>query len=210
MLQTNKSIILCAFIDLMLEKDLLMNSHEKVTLCESEVLKRRALHGDPELVGDLIACFQDDLLGFLRKRCGNREDAQDATQDTFESALRYLEGYRGESSLKNWLYRLASSACTRMRRGQKNAQKLHISIDAQASPFDAALGQGMEEMLEARLMPVQEALRKLKPLDRSVLLLRDGEGLSTTETAQELELSESAVKSRLHRARKELRKALGE
>ena len=181
---------------------------KQIVVCEADLLRERATSGDPTLVSDLISCFQDDILGFLRQRCGNEGDAEDASQDTFESAIRYIEGYRGESSLKSWLYRLASSACTKMRRGQKNNPKLHIDMNAPDLTAVRSLGLEVEAMLEARLMPVKNSLEQLKTLDRSVLLLRDGEGLSTSETAEKLGLSESAVKSRLHRARKELRDML--
>jgi RNA polymerase sigma-70 factor (ECF subfamily) len=173
--------------------------------CEPEKLRQRALDGDPNLVNDLINCFRNDIIGFLRKRCGNQRDAEDASQDAFESMLRYIHDYRGENSIKNWLYRLASTACSRMRRGQKNQPQIHDSIDEQNLESVQAIGLQVEAMLEAKLMPLQDAIAQLKSLDRSVLLLRDGEELSTEETAQLLGITTSAVKSRLHRARKELR-----
>jgi RNA polymerase sigma-70 factor (ECF subfamily) len=170
--------------------------------CDPEVLRKRALDGDPALLEDLFACFRTDVIAFLRRRCSDRTDAEDAMQDTFEAAARYLEGYRGEAALKNWSYRLASSACTRMRRGRKNASDLHVSLDEQRHlQGAAAIGAQAERMLEARLSPLQSALEQLGPKDRAVLLLRDGEGMSTAEVADQLGLTLSAVKSRLHRAR---------
>ena len=179
--------------------------HKICANCDPEFLRKRALEGDPSLVNDLIDCFRDELVGFLRKRCGDTGDAEDAVQDAFESAIRYIHGYRGESSIKNWLYRLASTACSRMRRGRKNSPDLHESIDDANLTSLKAIGIEVEAMIEAKLMPIQDAINHLKPLDRSVLILRDGEEMSTEETAEELGLSTSAVKSRLHRARKELR-----
>jgi len=96
----------------------------------------------------------------------------DATQDAFEAAIQYISEYRGESSLKNWLYRLASSACMKMRRGRKNDPHLHAPLD----DVDCAADPGLEAALDAKLFPLQEALEQLQPLDRSVLLMRDGEG----------------------------------
>lgn len=174
-------------------------------VCESEDLRSRALEGDPTLLNDLINCFQDDLIRFLQHRCGHTGDAEDATQDTFESAIRYLDGYRGESSLKSWLYRLASSACVKMRRGRKNDPKLHESLDVDKAERAKQLSQEIESMLEARLMPLEKAFGELGQTDRSVLLLRDGEELSIAEIAEKLDLTESATKSRLHRARKQVR-----
>ncbi len=180
----------------------------KLKTCQPEDLRERALSGDPTVVQDVILCFQDEIMGFLRKRCGDANDAEDATQDAFESVIRYMDGYRGESSLKNWMYRLASTACTRMRRGQKNDIKRHTTLDDAAVSQLASMGQEVEAMLEAKLMPISEALHSLNETDRNVLWLRDGEGFNTEETAQELGLTATAVKSRLHRARKQLREKL--
>lgn len=184
------------------------HSTQTPATCQPEELRTRALQGDPTVVKDLIACFQHEIMAFLRHRCGNTTDAEDARQEAFESVVRYLDGYRGESSIKNWVYRLASTACTRMRRGQKNDPKIHSSIEEEKLAHLSALGKEIESMLEAKLMPVTEAINQLNPIDRNVLWLRDGEGLSTEETAQELHLTPSAVKSRLHRARKELQSLL--
>lgn len=178
-------------------------------ICEPEVLRSRALAHDPALIPDLLACFRQELEAFLLRRCGNTGDAEDALQDAFESAIKYIDTYRGESSMRSWLYRLASSACTRMRRGRKNDPKLHQSIDVDARCTELTMmSEQVEAMLEARLMPLQEALLKLSNTDRNVLLMRDGQGLSTTETAEVLELTEPAVKARLHRARKQVREHL--
>jgi RNA polymerase sigma-70 factor (ECF subfamily) len=176
--------------------------------CEADVLRRRALDGDPTLLADLFSCFRSDLMAFLRQRCSDQTDAEDAMQDAFESAARYMEGYRGEAALKNWLYRLASSACVRMRRGRKNAPNLHEPLEEERLRGAQDLGNQAERMLEARLSPLQDALEHLSSTDRAVLLLRDGEGLSTAEVARQTRLTEAAVKSRLHRARRAVRDRL--
>jgi len=178
--------------------------------CDADTMRQRAMRGDPSLLADLFACFRTDLLSFLQHRCSDRVDAEDAVQDTFEAAARYLDGYRGEAALKNWLYRLASSACVRMRRGQKNSPKLHEPLDDSRLQGAAAIGEQAERMLEARLGPIQAALQALSDTDRAVLMLRDGEGMSTAEVAQRLELTQPAVKSRLHRARQVVRGRLAD
>jgi RNA polymerase sigma-70 factor (ECF subfamily) len=171
-------------------------------------LRERAARGDPELLEDLFSCFRGDLVAFLRQRCGNPGDADDAVQDAFMAAARYLQSYRGETTLKNWLYRLASSACTRMRRGRKNDPKLHEAFDDTSSKTVEQMGRAVEAMLEARLMPLQQAIQDLTPVDRAVLMLRDGHEMSTKEVAERMALSEAAVKSRLHRARKAIKAQL--
>lgn len=177
--------------------------------CDAETMRRRALQGDPKLLDDLFGCYRGDLLAFLRKRCSHGADAEDAMQDTFEAAARYLEGYRGDAALKNWVYRLASSACVRMRRGRKNAAVLHQPLDEEKLSRVEAFGQQADRLIEARLGPLQLALKELSSTDRAVLLLRDGQGLSSAEVAAQLDLSQPAVKARLHRARKAVRQRLG-
>lgn len=179
--------------------------------CDGESLRQRAIEGDPALLGDIFLCFRDELLAFLRVRCGNRTDAEDATQDAFEAAARYLGSYRGEAGMRSWLYRLAASACTRMRRGQKNDPTLHRSIDEQDLDLPASAPDGAPtQLLELQLQSLREALEGLRPRDRAVLLLRDGEGMTAKEVADALELTTPAVKSRLFRARRAVRSALGE
>ena len=170
--------------------------------CKPDDLRERVARGDPTILADLFTCFRTDLMGFLRQRCGNTGDADDALQDAFVAATRFLSGYRGDTPLKNWLYRLAGSACTRMRRGRKNDPKLHCAYDDAAPPSAGSQEREFESMLEARLSPLQEALDTLNATDRAVLMLRDGEQLSAREVAKALSLTEAAVKSRLHRARK--------
>jgi RNA polymerase sigma-70 factor, ECF subfamily len=176
--------------------------------CKPDELRDRAARGDPALLADLFTCFQTDLVGFLRRRCGNADDADDALQDSFVAASRYLSGYRGETPLKNWLYRLASSACTRKRRGRKNDRKLHMEYQDEAPQAVAKLGQAVESMLEARLSPLKTALAALSSIDRAVLMMRDGEQMRAREVAQALSITEAAVKSRLHRARKAVQRHL--
>ena len=190
---------------------------DAVRRCDPALLAERARLGDPDLLADLFACYHDDLTGFLRQRCSDDTDAEDALQDAFVAAARYLDGFRGDAAIRTWLYRLASSACTRLRRGAKGDRRRHDSLD-DAGPL-ASGGTGgalspesgkaaVESMLEARLAPLREALDALGNKDRAVLLLREAEGLSTRETAEALGLTETAVKTRLSRARRAVRDAL--
>jgi RNA polymerase sigma-70 factor, ECF subfamily len=176
--------------------------------CNPNELRQRAAKRDPQLLADLFTCFRTDLLGFLRKRCNNTGDADDALQDAFVAATRYLSNYKGETPLKNWLYKLASSACTHMRRGRKNDPKLHCQFNDAAPAGTGRLEGKIESLLEARLSPLQKALDSLAEMDRAVLMLRDGEQMSAREVAKALSLTESAVKSRLHRARRTVQKFL--
>ena len=183
--------------------------------CEDDELTRRAAGGDPTVFADLIRCYSDRLLLAARARCGDAQDAQDVLQDTYVNALRYLPAFRGEATIRGWLYRLAMSACTKKRRGRKNDPKLHVPLAVPAE--DEQLSWGVELTADdsddperqaavgQTLRGLSELLLEMSDLDRAVLLLVDGEGRRPAEVAPMLELSVPAVKSRLHRARKRLR-----
>ena len=89
---------------------------------DKELLERFS-SGDNDAVGDLADRYASRLYSFGMRMCGNAEDAQDMVQDTFVNVLRYLSGFRGETKLKNWLYRLASSACIKKRRGKNRPDR---------------------------------------------------------------------------------------
>jgi RNA polymerase sigma-70 factor, ECF subfamily len=184
--------------------------------CDDADLTRRAADGDPEVFGDIIRCYQDRILAAARARCGDPDDAQDVLQDTYVAAMRYLPGFRGEATVKGWLFRLAMSACTKKRRGRKNDPRLHVPLmsprgDEGPPPLDlpdpAADDPERQAALSQSLQGVGEVLMQMRELDRAVLLLVDGEGQRPAEAAELLGLTPSAVKSRLHRARKAFREA---
>ena len=182
------------------------------TTCDDRELTQRAAKGDPAVFGDIIRCYQDQILSAARMRCGHPEDAKDVLQDTYVAAMRYLPGFRGEATVRNWMVRLAMSACTKRRRGRKNDPKLHVStspaITADAPPpLDLVGGENPEHSTEMaeQFRQISDRLLQLNDKDRAVLLLVDGEGHTASETAALLDLTEPAVKSRLHRARKAIR-----
>jgi RNA polymerase sigma-70 factor (ECF subfamily) len=181
---------------------------DSVLACDDETLKQRITAGDGEALDALFRCSKDALTRYLRSRCGDATDADDALQNTFENATRFLEGYRGDASPRGWLFRVAANACTRMRRGKKNAASLHFSIDDREL-IDAA-SPDPEARMTSRADAVFGAIAKLEPTDRAIILLRDGDGLSAKETAAKLGLTEAAVKSRLFRARQHVRAAAEE
>jgi RNA polymerase sigma factor (sigma-70 family) len=174
--------------------------------CDDEGLKDRIAAGDPEALADLFRCTKDALARYLQGRCGNPTDADDALQSTFESATRFLDGYRGESTPRGWLFRVAANACTRMRRGKKNNRALHVDVAVHPLADDRV--PDPEARVASRADQLLAAIEQLAPVDQAVLLLRDGEGLGAKETAAQLSLSEAAVKSRLFRARRAVRAAL--
>jgi RNA polymerase sigma-70 factor, ECF subfamily len=178
-----------------------------------QIILDRYFNGDREAVGDLASQYASRLYNFGRRMCGNPEDAQDVVQDTFLNVIKYLGGFRQETKLKNWLYRLASSACIKKRRG-KNRPERELSLedvmprhehgappeipDWTNNPVDDLMNSELRDHLTA-------AVKGLPHKYRLVFNLRDIEGFSTQETAEILDMTPQAVKTRLHRARAFLR-----
>ncbi len=173
--------------------------------------------GRPELFGELVRRYQRRLYNFGLKMCGNVQDAEDMVQDTFLNVFRYLKGFRYETRFRNWLYRIATSACIKKRRKSKYAPREEISLEefypAEGETPPAELPSWasvpLEEVLNQELArTLREGILALPEKYRLVVLLRDIEGFSTAETAKILGLTPANTKIRLHRARLYLRKQL--
>jgi len=170
--------------------------------------------GEHGLFADLVKRYERALYNFGIRMCGNPTDAEDLVQDTFLNVYKYLKSFRRETKFKNWLYRIAATACIKRRRRSKFAPERELSLDQflpsdeadveLATPrwADAPLEQVLNDELERQ---IQNGILELPEKYRSVLVLRDVEGFSTEETAQILNLTTSNVKVRLHRARLYLR-----
>ncbi len=159
------------------------------------------------------------LLAVARRYVRNEEDARDAVQEAFISAFRSIGRFQGGSSISTWLHRIAINACLmKLRSARRHAE---TSIEDLLPRFDAtghrvSTGEQWPESVEAALESrqtrerVRAAIERLPEKYRRVILLRDIEELSTEEAAGLLELTENAVKIRLHRARQALRTLLAQ
>jgi RNA polymerase sigma-70 factor (ECF subfamily) len=166
---------------------------------------------------DLVKRYEQKLYNFSLRMCRNAADAEDAVQETFLNVFRYLKDFRYETKFKNWLYRVATSTCLKKRRKSKFAPERELSLD-EFYPQDEAEMPGqvpqwalmpLQKLLNDELLDkINEAIFTLPEKYRLVIVLRDIEGFSTTETAQILNLSDANVKVRLHRARLFLRNKL--
>jgi RNA polymerase sigma-70 factor (ECF subfamily) len=133
------------------------------------------------------------------------------------AAFRHMGTFRGEGSFRSWLYKIASSACLKQRRLKKDQPRYTVSLDQTEPGTDRKVQvpahDGKDTVLtEAQALEAArhlvEVLLELPPKYRLVLTLRDFEGLSTEETAEELGLSVANVKVRLHRARLMMKKQM--
>ncbi len=139
---------------------------------------------------------------------GNPHDAEDVVQDAFLSAYRAWDRFRGESRASTWLYRITvNAALMRLRKNKKGSQTTQMGLDdvdivdwSQTPELGAANSELRDKLWEG--------IGLLAPDLKAAVVLRDVEGLSNAEAADALEISVSALKSRLHRARVILRKHL--
>lgn len=187
---------------------------------EDEKLVERARAGDKEALAQLVNSHLQPIYRVALRMCGNVNDAEETLQETFLSAIKSLPGFEGRSQFSTWLYRIASNACLMQRRrhatepdmvpieqdgelpGDQDAfVQPRLLVDWSAQPVDVALDHELQDTLK-------RAIADLPPTLRIVFIWRDLEGLSTTETAEILGITESAVKVRLHRARLQLRELL--
>jgi RNA polymerase sigma-70 factor, ECF subfamily len=171
----------------------------------------RAQRGDLAAFEEFVRLFERRVRGLLGRILDDQRDVEEAAQDTFVQAWRHLDRFRGDAAPFTWLYRIAvNEALQRARRKRLDTQPLEDEKldrledrDAPGAPRPlppdlAAENQEVREFLAARL-------QQLPPGLRVPVVLRDVEDWSNQEIADALELSLPAAKSRIHRARMQLR-----
>lgn len=164
--------------------------------------------GDRSALEHLIARYQPRIYRFGLKMCRDPEVAKDVVQETLIAMARGVRTFRGGSSLSTWLYTIARSYCIKTRRRSKFAPRAMASLDSSAEVASVPdPGQRSDHQLDARRAEqvLERAIVELEPKYRDVLVLRDIEGLTAPEVSEVLGISVDAVKSRLHRARLDLR-----
>lgn len=172
-------------------------------------LVEAAQQGDRDAFGRLVMRYQDRLFNTMLRIAGSREDAADAVQDAFVQAYVKLDSYRGEAQFFTWLYRIAMNvALTRRRRRRPESSIDHAKDAAGEEPMDAAAGPNERLLQQERAAQVHGALADLGDSARKILVLRELEGCSYEVIAEILELPVGTVRSRLFRARLQLKEKL--
>lgn len=169
-----------------------------------DVLLDAARAGDHAALNQLIASHRHGVYRFGLQVCRTTEDAEDAVQETLWAATRAIRSFRGTAtSIASWLFTIVRRECLRLIDGHRRAasgldgREDHLPGDL-VDPEDAIAMQRRTELLA-------EALAGLDPIHREVVLLRDIQEMSAPEAAAQLGISVDALKSRLHRARANLR-----
>ncbi len=158
-----------------------------------------ARRGEPWALARFYEAYQDLAYTLCLRLPARPDDAEDATQAAFARAFAALPGFRGDSSAKTWLYRIAVNEATSILR-KRSGVPVPLAHDVAASP-DA---NGADRVAER--LAVQAALSRLRPDHRTVLVLRFWEELSYDDIARVLALPLPVVKMRLSRAKKEFQR----
>ena len=169
--------------------------------------------GDRSEFAKLVDSFSGRLYRLALKMLGNSSDAEDVLQNTFLKAYQHIGNFEGRSSLSTWLYRIASNEALMLLRKQRpeinltdTALEGEENSDYEPVQFTDWCCLPEDEFLSSEShVALDQAIQHLPEILRIVFILRDIEGLSIQETSQTLGLSETAVKTRLLRARLRLR-----
>lgn len=179
----------------------------------------QAKNGDSKAYGNLVRKYQDRVFNTCWRICGHLDDARDLTQDAFIKAFERLTSFEHRSSFYTWLFRIAVNLAISHRRSSDRRRV--VSMDAptladgsqaesltrrtrERSEGDPAIRTSNAELLSH----VARALSALDDEQRAVVVLRDIEGLDYAAIAQILDVAEGTVKSRLHRGRLAIQRAL--
>jgi len=182
---------------------------------DESVLVAQSRDGDTRAYGELVRRYEGKIFRLAQHITQNREDAEDVLQESFLKAYEHLDQFKGDSKFYTWIVRIAVNQALMKLRRRKTSKS--VSLDEQIDTGEDTVAREIaawEENPEQRYSReelgsiLDEAVQSLEPPYRSVFVLRDIEELSTEETAEALNLSIPAVKSRLLRARLQLREKL--
>ncbi|HEY1338458.1 MAG TPA: sigma-70 family RNA polymerase sigma factor [Bryobacteraceae bacterium] len=182
---------------------------------DEATLVAQAREGDTRAFGELVRRYEGKIFRLAQHITNNREDAEDVLQETFLKAYEHLDQFQGNSKFYTWIVRIAvNQALMKLRRRKTDKSvSLDETIDTGEDTITreiAAWDENPEQRFSREELGdiLDTAIQGLEPAYRSVFVLRDIDDLSTEETAEALGLSVPAVKSRLLRARLQLREKL--
>ena len=178
----------------------------------TDELVQRAQKGDTAAFEELMTAHEKQVYGVALRMTGQREDAADVTQEVFLAAWKNMCTFRGQGSFAGWLYRLTANACIDHLRREKRRRTVPLTrLDDEEQELELPdPSPGPEEQAERteRRAALRRAVAQLPEDQRTVLLLRETGGLSYQEIAGTLNIPAGTVKSRIARARLQLREQL--
>jgi len=185
---------------------------------EEAVFVARLRANDDAAYDELVRTYSASIFHVAYRMLGDSAEASDAVQEIFLKVFRNIGGFKGEAALKTWIFKIAfSEILNRLRWWKRRYRFATVSLDDQPNGNGsglaytvASLSPTPEEVLQSKEQEnaIQQALGKLSSDHRSIVVLRDIEGFSYNEIADVLGVSIGTVKSRLARARGDLKKSL--
>lgn len=165
--------------------------------------------GDRQAYGSLVIKYQDRLFNTLARLVGSADDAQDLTQEALTQAYLKLDSFQGNSAFYTWLYRIAFNLAMSHRRKRIPVTVLDGQPESRI-PEPVDRGESPEELMatQQRIASVKEAIGQLPDDQRQVVVLREIEGCDYQQIAEILDIPLGTVRSRLFRARMELKNKL--
>lgn len=182
-------------------------------------LVERALDGDIAGFEKLVTRYQNKIMGYVGRMVnGDREEAEDITQEAFIKAYRSLDSFRGQASFSTWLYKIATNLCIDRARTKKRRPQQAYSLD---EPMDKEEeGGGGREIADSRFEPsrgverdelrtlVRQTVGEMPEKQRQVLIMCDLQGMPYEDIAAALDIPLGTVKSRIFHARADLARRL--
>lgn len=182
---------------------------EELDLAQERELVLRCQNGDVDAMGTLVIQYQHWVYNIAYGILGHREDAQDVSQDAFLSAWENIGEFKFRSRFSTWLYRIVTNKCLNLidQRQRRKTDPMEIDDSQPWVPLDTVTPEQVLLRKERKEI-VHDALAKLKASYREILVLRELRELSYEEISEILGCTLGRVKSRLHEARKALKKEL--
>jgi RNA polymerase sigma-70 factor (ECF subfamily) len=169
-------------------------------------LVQRCRSGEPSAFNELVARHQDRVYAGVLRFCGNAEDAADIVQRAFINAYRKIGDFKGDAAFSTWIYRIAFNQAISFRReNRRTTVSIHGREEERGIEPAETPNPGEKMESEETGRKVQQALDQLEEADRQIILLKDLQGHSYDDIAAILQVPKGTVRSRLHRARLELK-----
>lgn len=178
---------------------------------EERSLIHAIVHGNSQKYAQLVEKFQPRIFASMFAMIGNRQDAEDLTQEAFLTAYRKLDQFENRSSFYTWLHRISFHLAIDLQRRKSRTTKKHLSEDFSESRLQHASNDLAPESIAINnemATRVHQALNQLNAERKNLIVLRDIDGLDYAQIAVALDIPIGTVRSRLHRSRLELRDIL--
>ena len=180
----------------------------KVTNVDDADIIAEVRGGNSAAFSELVLKYQDRLLNAVVYISGSRDEAEDVVQDAFVQAYTKLHSFGGQSAFYTWLYRIAVNAAISRRRKRKGEASIDSRDDQALEPADNLEGAEDRVLREERASQVKAALKNLSAEHRTILVLREMEDCDYDQIAEILDVPVGTVRSRLHRARLQMKEQL--